>query len=398
VSAAPLLERVVVYASAQPRLVLWAARVLAVQSAAAAAGAAAVSYRQLTAAFASKQDVWNYLMGLQELTGPELRLGLPVGFAAMAAVAGAAAQLIARRTVIGIEVTRPQGSGAAAASASQAAAAAGGLPADTLAHESLAAEETVFITRPRIWASLWTQSARSELGAEAGGSSGALLPSPAGSPGTVTETAPRAMLKCAAPNTTFTSFRLNLATGRVITMYLFPVRGWRSDEAAYLRTLIYGDYFRREERPPPPDTTLIAIEGFGAYRPAQFADTHNPLFPEAVPVHPSGDASVPVPLPGTPFYAAQGTVWAQFQLPPRKSLEERRAAVRRAALAAPVGARLDPVLAVPGPDDLPRVGAPTNIALDGRVVQPRPQHPQVDVGAQPVDPTAPALGGAGTQS
>jgi hypothetical protein len=60
-----------------------------------------------------------------------------------------------------------------------------------------------------------------------------------------------------------------------------------------------------------------------------------------------------------------------------------------------VGARLDPVLAVPGPDDLPRVGAPTNIALDGRVVQPRPQHPQVAAGAQSTDHTAPALGGAG---
>jgi hypothetical protein len=196
------------------------------------------------------------------------------------------------------------------------------------------------------------------------------------------------MLKCAAPNTTFTSFRLNRASGRVVTMYLFPVRGWRSDDAGYLRTLVYGDYFRRDEAPPPPDTTLIAIEGFGAYRPAQFADPHHGLYPRRVPLHPSGDAAQPVALPGTPFFAADGTVWARFQLPARKSLEERRAAVRRAALAAPVGAKLDPVNPVPGPSDLPRIAAPPNLALDGKTHVPPPLQQLPPAVAAPAGSTA----------
>lgn len=37
-------------------------------------------------------------------------------------------------------------------------------------------------------------------------------------------------------------------------------RGWTTEDAAYLRTLVYGDFFRPEERSPPPDANLTLSE------------------------------------------------------------------------------------------------------------------------------------------
>ena len=56
--------------------------------------------------------------------------------------------------------------------------------------------------------------------------------------------------------------------------YLFPVNGWWSDDIGFLKTFLFEKFFRREPT-PPPDADLIAIEGFGGFRPAQLADpTH----------------------------------------------------------------------------------------------------------------------------
>jgi hypothetical protein len=58
--------------------------------------------------------------------------------------------------------------------------------------------------------------------------------------------------------------------------YLLPVPGWSSEDKDYLKVFLYWRYFR-EEQPEPPDETLIAIEGFGPYRPMQFADPDHPV-------------------------------------------------------------------------------------------------------------------------
>lgn len=58
--------------------------------------------------------------------------------------------------------------------------------------------------------------------------------------------------------------------------YLLPVPGWSSDDKDYLKVFLYWRYFR-EEPEMPPDETLIAIEGFGPYRPMQFADPNHPV-------------------------------------------------------------------------------------------------------------------------
>ncbi len=56
--------------------------------------------------------------------------------------------------------------------------------------------------------------------------------------------------------------------------YLFPVNGWWSDDIDYLKTFLFEKFFRPEPT-PPPDADLIAIEGFGAFRPAQLADPNH---------------------------------------------------------------------------------------------------------------------------
>jgi hypothetical protein len=164
--------------------------------------------------------------------------------------------------------------------------------------------------------------------------------------------------------TSFTALGLSGVMER--TFALFPKKGWRSDDKAYLRTMIYGAYFREDEQSPPADTELIAIEGFGAYRPAQFADTMHPRFQRFLGSGQGGggggsDPSVPVPVRGTPFFIQEGTAWADFQVPPRPTLAQRRAAVRDHGLYG-----RDPV-----PESmLPRIAAPVTLMIDGSTFTP----------------------------
>jgi len=64
---------------------------------------------------------------------------------------------------------------------------------------------------------------------------------------------------------------LDTRNGGPPVYYLFPVNGWWSDDIDFLKTFLFEKFFRPEPI-PPPDADLIAIEGFGAFRPAQLAD------------------------------------------------------------------------------------------------------------------------------
>lgn len=90
--------------------------------------------------------------------------------------------------------------------------------------------------------------------------------------GTQTFAVPREMLACGEPTSSFTSFVV-LPVG---TFFLFPTEGWSSDDVEFLRTLLFWAYFRDDSPEPPADEQLIAIEGFGAYRPAEIADPGHP--------------------------------------------------------------------------------------------------------------------------
>jgi hypothetical protein len=160
-----------------------------------------------------------------------------------------------------------------------------------------------------------------------------------------------------------TSFLVQPKPGSARTrkQYLFPVEpGWDSEDHAYLRRLVYEEYFRPDERPPTPDASLIAIEGFGAYRPAQFADPNHPLFVEGQ----AGEGEEAKQLPGTPFTAAQGTVWADFVVPRRLTLEEKRA-YERDSKALGTG----PSDGLPPPERRARLAAPVNMRLDGTLAE-----------------------------
>lgn len=147
---------------------------------------------------------------------------------------------------------------------------------------------------------------------------------------------PRSNVYCADATKTMISFRLRLPSGREINQYLFPISGqWKTDDYDFLRILVYGDYFR-DEQSPPVDVDLIAIEGFGHYRPAQFADPMSdarltlPPPPgakdnkEAHMLAVSGKPLPPSPIEDTPFLHAEGSVWATFNVPERPSMEEKR--------------------------------------------------------------------------
>lgn len=93
---------------------------------------------------------------------------------------------------------------------------------------------------------------------------------------------------------------LDTRRGGPAVYYLFPVGGWWSDDLPYLKTFLYEKFFR-VEKPPPPDEALIAIEGFGPFRPAALADPEHaaarrlpwPVAPAALTVRAAGwDSSV----------------------------------------------------------------------------------------------------------
>ena len=154
--------------------------------------------------------------------------------------------------------------------------------------------------------------------------------------------------------------------GLASSHYLFPTPGWKSANLAYLKVMLYGDFFRPEEAPPPPDSDALAIEGFGPYRPAQFADTHHPRFQWHLPSSGAEGSSLTddgsrVPVPGTPFSLQHGAVWAEFVMPPRPTLEQRRAWERERTL---YGGPRTPPAALPAP------AAPVSLMLDGSTFAP----------------------------
>jgi hypothetical protein len=105
------------------------------------------------------------------------------------------------------------------------------------------------------------------------------------------------------------------ATGHLLTpnfftvpggrWYLLPMPGWASDDKAYLKILLYWRYFRNEPA-PPPDESLIEIEGFGAYRPMQFAD------PQHAAARTVGWPASDEALQGTPFHGEWRHCEARF--------------------------------------------------------------------------------------
>lgn len=192
--------------------------------------------------------------------------------------------------------------------------------------------------------------------------------------GTRTVTLPRATFTCTSGTKIIQSFRMKNKGGtRYVSLFLFPVEPhWTSDDLAYLRTLCYGEFFRPNERSPPPDAPLIAIEGFGSYRPAQFADPHHAAFQWFEP----GEKRA---LPSTPFRIEQGTVWADFRLPASRSVLEARRARERAVQVAGKGAQE----AMTG--QLPTLPASTDLLLDGSRYDP----------AAVVDPLPVIEGGVG---
>jgi hypothetical protein len=127
------------------------------------------------------------------------------------------------------------------------------------------------------------------------------------------ERVPRSHIVCAAPSTAMQSFRVFRGSGRWEENYLLPAPGWRTEHGAYLKTLLRGDYFRPDDAPPTPDIDLIAIEGFGPYRPAQFADPLHPGIARVAAVVQQASLPPPVaaaavaalPAASSPFDAAE---------------------------------------------------------------------------------------------
>jgi hypothetical protein len=152
----------------------------------------------------------------------------------------------------------------------------------------------------------------------------------------------------APPRSTFQSFRVSVDGGASTrTFALFPVEPlWRSDDIDALRTLIYAQYFRKEEEGASSALRVAisapelskGIEGFGPFRPAIFADPHAeaartarllPPLPEGLssavaPVVLKDDSRLPAPL-----FSAHGTVWANFDVPPKSTVTDLRRADRR---------------------------------------------------------------------
>ncbi|RYG42933.1 hypothetical protein EON68_01150 [archaeon] len=334
---------VTIYDSPQPGMVMAAYRLLAAKAVLASTAAATSLYEQC-ARFESVSDLAATLMGDVVPGAPDVSLHYTLGFAVVAVIARACAKTLGSRIVTRVDVRcsaqdaavlrtnaggvedeerdvaeaaasgKPYDSAFAARARRMSAIAAAVTPAATAAH-------TICIHHPTLWGS------------------------------TTVHEVPRADIACSPPNTLTQCFRVRSQRGRMVENYIFPVAGWRSDCLPYLRALMFTDFFVAEERPPPADVELIAIEGFGPYRPAQFADPHHARYGELS--HRGADA---VAVEGTPFIAAHGTVWAHFDLPPPLSLEQRRAIERDAALYG--------VPKVRG-ELLPRLAAPVTLMLDG---------------------------------
>ncbi|KAA0151847.1 hypothetical protein FNF29_04253 [Cafeteria roenbergensis] len=107
--------------------------------------------------------------------------------------------------------------------------------------------------------------------------------------------------------------------------YLLPMPGWLSEDKDYLKVFLYWRYFR-DTPPPPSDESLIQIEGFGSYRPMQFADAAHPVAQRI------GWPATSEDLAQSPFHEVHGDVYADFQLGTKLTLAEQREAAAKARL------------------------------------------------------------------
>lgn len=337
-------------------MVLWLGRLLDMKSKACGAAAAATIYGMVTRAQTGAAVAADAMAS----SGADVRMA--AAFSALAIGSGYLARAVKQRTVTKIVRERRESNDVEPTKdmpSDKSSEGAGFAPeAEPLkaAGEVHDPEDTIVIHRMRLWS-----SADTVLRVK------------------------RAAIACGRGETTFQSFMLSPSEshGGQVPQYLFPVHGaCRSEDLPYLKTMMYGDFFRKEA-PPQPDEELIAIEGFGPYRPAQFSDTYHPKFPTNLPA-----TTAPSPVPGTPFFTQHGTVWAQFTHPPKPSLAERRAIERDAKL---YGAPRVPAHLLPAP------AAPVALMLDGSTFQQqRPALPSGE-GAADTERAAkpPDLGGEG---
>lgn len=312
-----------------------AARLFAAKSALATAGACTV--------------VWErFVSGSFDLGGPldasvAVALGgAPAYFAAVAIFGAWAALSIPRASVVRIDVRLRAEEAArlqpAEARAAEIAAASNPHAADASVRAEVAmaaglgdgavasAAHEITLWHPRLWSA--TDAAevlpRSHL---------------AGAPARATNLALQVL---AAPG----------ANSRRRRVYLWPQPGWTSDSRAYLCALLYADFFPAlPDGGAPSDAPLLrGIDGFGSFRPAQFADPAaetSAALDAAAAAEPGGRLRDGA-LPGTPYFIARNSVWANFTVRPLPSIEMLREAERRAAMGLPP-ALSPPDAALPAP-------------------------------------------------
>ena len=273
------------YHSPPPRLIIAAARLLAVKSmvSTCACAWAAHAYALTPAALP---------LTIAALASPLVKMSL--GFGALASLSALVSRHIVQRTVLRLEL-EPGGSGSG-----------GG---------------TLLVSTPRL------------LGA-----------------GVSVERVPAASVQGASANSTVQGFRVDGGGGRLRAYYLFPVEPhWRSSDPPALRRLLFAQYFREEEAAAAAAAVgsfgvsgpelMGGIEGFGPFRPALFADPRAAALPalegagegsSSSSGSGSGSAGSGVSVPALASLPVGvrrggGTVWADFVLPPPRSLEARRA-------------------------------------------------------------------------
>ena len=150
---------------------------------------------------------------------------------------------------------------------------------------------------------------------------------------TVDAVYPASAVSCNPSGSTMQGFLLSAGApgswgaGRQTPRYLFPLHDAVSGDLGRLKTIMYGDYFRAGETGPPADEALIAIAGFGPYRPAQFADPRCAAVGGLEGLRTPAGLLAPGPIPGTPYVldGADGGVWGEFVLPAKRAFQERRA-------------------------------------------------------------------------
>jgi hypothetical protein len=337
-----------VYRSPAPTLWMAVARLFAVKKYIALSAAAVVGVQRVAQAGASWADVQASLLGYESAAGDAAlaALQLPTYFLALGLFGHVASRLLVNRTVIGIDAVMPASHARRVRTVKQRGEEVAGAPepyeAELAARSEMAealqpaaaAGHQIVLYRPSLWR-------------------GAAAMRP--------QTVARSDIACAPPNKTDLVFELSLPSGRRVHQHLWPLPGWRSANRPYLCALLYHDYWR-SEAPPPADTGLLrGIEGFGPYRPAQFADLWHPtaLAPLIREAAGSADGHVRArAVEGTPFFVEHDTVWARFDVPPRPSLAARREAERLSA----VEGRAKAAAALQG---VPRLPAPVTLMLDG---------------------------------